>query len=65
MCAVTLNSAWDAVDAKTALALVAGITMILFWYLILSQKDLLLRLSLLDPPASLTPASSFLLLPSL
>lgn len=45
------------------LALVAGVTMILFWSLIMSQKDLLFRLCLLDPSVSLTPAS--FLLPSL
>lgn len=63
MCVVTLNSAWDMVGAKTVLALVAGITMILFWSLILSQKDLLFRLCLLDRSVSLTPAS--FLFPSL
>lgn len=63
VCVVTSNSAWDAVGAKTVLALVAGVTMILFWSLIPSQKDLLFRLSLLDPSVSLTPAS--FLLPSL
>lgn len=63
MCAVTLNSAWDVVGAKTVLALVAGVTMFLFWSHVLSQKDLHFRLSLLDPSVSLTPAS--FLLPSL
>lgn len=61
VCVVTSNGAWLIVGAKTTLALVAGVTMILLWSLILSQKDLLFRLSLLDPSVSLTSASFLLL----